>query len=56
MNKPTIQWVILTFLLSISLTWAQNPVQTAKTYTQTKNHIQRVIVYIGKSAENVSHN
>ena len=48
--------IILTLLLSISLTWAQNPVQTAKTYTQTKKKtIFKELLYVSVKTQKMYH-
>ena len=48
--------VILTLLLSISLAWAQNPVQTAKTYTQAKKKtIFKELLYVSVKTQKMYH-
>ena len=48
--------IIFTFLLSISLAWAQNPVQTANTYTQAKkNTIYKELLYVSVKTQKMYH-
>ena len=48
--------IVLTFLLSISLVWAQNPLQTANTYTQDKkNTIYKELLYVSVKAQKMYH-
>lgn len=48
--------IIFTFLLSISLAWAQNPVQTANTYTQAKkNTTYKELLYVSVKTQKMYH-
>ena len=48
--------IIFTFLLSISLAWAQNPVETANTYTQAKkNTTYNELLYVSIKAQKMYH-
>ena len=48
--------IIFTFLLSFSFAWAQNPVQTANNYTQTKKKTTfKEILYISVKAQKMYH-
>ena len=48
--------IICTFLLSISLAWAQNPVQTANTYTQAKkNTTYKELLYVSVKTQKMYH-
>ena len=48
--------IIFTFLLSISLAWAQNPVQTANAYTQAKkNTIYKELLYVSVKSQKMYH-
>lgn len=48
--------IIFTFLLSISLAWAQNPVQTANTYTQAKkNTTYNELLYVSVKTQKMYH-
>ena len=48
--------IIFTLLLSISLAWAQKPVQTANTYTQAKkNTTYKELLYVSIKAQKMYH-
>ena len=48
--------IIFTFLLSISFAWAQNPVQTANTYTQAKkNTTYKELLYVSVKTQKMYH-
>ena len=48
--------IILTFILSISFAWAQNPLQTANTYTLAKkNIIYNELLYVSIKAQKMYH-
>ena len=48
--------IIFNFLLSISLAWAQNPVQTANTYTQAKkNTTYKELLYVSVKTQKMYH-
>lgn len=48
--------IIFTFLLSISLTWAQSPVQTANTYTQFKKKTTcKELLYVSVKSQKMYH-
>ena len=48
--------IIFTFLLSISLAWAQNPVQTANDYTQVKkNATYKELLYVSVKTQKMYH-
>ncbi len=48
--------IIFTLLVSISLTWAQNPVETANTYTQNKkNTIYKELLYVSVKEQKMYH-
>ena len=48
--------IIFTFLLSISLAWAQNPIQTANDYTQRKkNATYKELLYVSVKMQKMYH-
>tara|TARA_B100001939_G_C16922879_1_gene610200 strand:+ start:1061 stop:1651 length:591 start_codon:yes stop_codon:yes gene_type:complete len=48
--------IIFTLLVPISLTWAQNPVKTANTYTQNKkNTIYKELLYVSVKEQKMYH-
>ena len=48
--------IIFTFLLTISLAWAQNPVQTANNYTYAKkNTTYKELLYVSVKAQKMYH-